>query len=35
MTQRTRDHIFGHALILLVWIFWFGGALLDELGCTL
>ncbi len=33
MTERTRDHLTGHVLILLVWLFYFGGAVLQELGC--
>ena len=33
MTERTRDHITGHVLIVLVWLFFFGGAVLQELGC--
>ncbi len=33
-TERTRDHIAGHVLIVLVFLFWFGGAVLQELGCA-
>ena len=33
LTRRTRDHITGHVLLVLLWLFWFGGAALQELGC--
>ncbi len=32
-TERTRDHITGHVLLVLVFLFYFGGAVLQELGC--
>jgi len=33
MTRRTQDHTVGYILFVLVWIFFFGGAALQELGC--
>ena len=34
MNKRTRNHIIGHVLVVLVWLLWFGGAALQELGCS-
>ena len=34
MTKRTRDHLTGHLLLVLLWLLWFGGAALQELGCS-
>ena len=31
MTRETREHLIGHALLILIWLFWFGSAALDEL----
>jgi hypothetical protein len=34
VSKRTRDHLTGQLFILLVWLFYFGGAALQELGCN-
>jgi len=34
LSKRTQDHIAGHVLLVLVWLFYFGGAVLQELGCA-